>query len=285
MLEPRRVRVLIVEDDRASAARMQAMLEEFGYEVLAIADTAGTAISVAASQSPDIVLMDILIDGELDGIDAAQVLRSRFDVPVVFVTARTDPSALERVKRARPWAYVLKPVQADALHWAITIALERQRDYRAIHDSERWSSTTVKLLDDGVISTDRQLRVLYMNPSAQAMLGGIIGRGDTITSVDVLAMLREPLERTLAFAEVIDVTEPTVLGARTVFSRAAPVFDHAGRVRGAVVILRRTADDADQDTTLPPTDEGRISAVDPGETSELEASIITLDGSAKVSAS
>jgi CheY-like chemotaxis protein len=116
-------RILIVEDEEAIATYLQKTLNSHGYDAFATADSAETALARAAEKRPDIVLMDIHIRGEKDGIQTAAALREKYGVPVVFLTAFSDEVTVERAKETAPHGYVLKPVKSAELRQAVETAL------------------------------------------------------------------------------------------------------------------------------------------------------------------
>lgn len=118
--------VLIVEDEQIIASDLKMTLEYLGYDVTDIADSGEYAISVSGKERPDIVLMDIVIRGEMDGIDAAKEIRSRFNIPVIYVTAYADRDFMERAKITEPFAYLIKPVDEKELRNTIELALYRK---------------------------------------------------------------------------------------------------------------------------------------------------------------
>src|SRR5262245_17492773 len=119
--------ILVVEDERIVAKDLQRSLEKLGYRVPVAAASADEAIRYASEHAPDLVIMDIRIKGGRDGIDTAEVLRSRFDVPVIYLTAYADATTLARAKRTAPYAYLLKPVRMDELRSAVELAIYRHR--------------------------------------------------------------------------------------------------------------------------------------------------------------
>src|SRR5271166_6088891 len=102
-------RILIVEDERITAISLRNQLRQLGYEVPGAAHSGAGAIEKAGELHPDLVLMDISLEGELDGVEAAAAIRDAFRIPVVFLTAYSYKEMLERVKVAEPYGYVLKP--------------------------------------------------------------------------------------------------------------------------------------------------------------------------------
>ena len=115
--------ILIVEDEEVIALDMRMSLESIGYRVVDIVDTGKAAVERSAALKPDLVLMDIRIRGEQDGIDVAARLREHMDVPVIFVTAFSDEATLERAKRVSPYGYIVKPFHERELRIAIELAL------------------------------------------------------------------------------------------------------------------------------------------------------------------
>ena len=122
-----KAKILVVEDEGLVALDLTERLRRFGYEVPAPAGSAEEALARERDTMPDLILMDIRIQGPLDGVDVAQVMRSRRDVPVVFLTAHSDAATLERAKTAGPYGYVLKPFRDRELQIVIDMALNKHR--------------------------------------------------------------------------------------------------------------------------------------------------------------
>ncbi len=128
-------RILIVEDEAIIAMEIENQVQGLGYEVTSIVDTGEKAIKKAEEDKPDLILMDIRIKGEMDGIEAAEEIRNRFGIPVIFSTAYLDEERIERAKITMPFGYVLKPIQERDLKVTIEMAL-----YVAKVDTERKKS-------------------------------------------------------------------------------------------------------------------------------------------------
>ena len=125
-------RIMIVEDEALLAADIQRQLEGLGYTITAIAASSEKALKKIDEDPPDLVLMDIRIKGEADGIETAQEIKNRHGIPVVYLTAYADKTFLERAKVTEPFGYMIKPVETKELHAAIEISL-----YKAEMDKER----------------------------------------------------------------------------------------------------------------------------------------------------
>ncbi|MBT4287401.1 MAG: sigma 54-interacting transcriptional regulator [Deltaproteobacteria bacterium] len=120
-------RILIVEDEIITAMAMQSDLEALSYQVISVENTGKKAIKKAEQEAPDIILMDINLKGEMDGITTADTIQSSFKIPIIFITAYADTQKLNRAKKILPLAYLLKPVQANDLKIAIEMALHISR--------------------------------------------------------------------------------------------------------------------------------------------------------------
>ncbi len=164
-------RILLVEDERITAMYEQGLLEDAGYTVTGTVSSAEDAIRIADEQSPDLVLMDIKLAGEMDGIKAAAVIRERFGIPVVFVTAHTDKEFLDRAKISEPFGYVVKPFTLDGLRTNIEIALYKHRLEATLKEREQFLVDVTSELGEGLFVLDRKGRLVFINPEAERLLG------------------------------------------------------------------------------------------------------------------
>jgi CheY-like chemotaxis protein len=119
-------RIMVVEDDVIIASLIESRLKKIGYSVTGIFDRGEEAISAAAEQQPDLVLMDISLRGDIDGIDAAGDIAGRLGIPCVFLTSYSDRDTIERAKATKPEGFILKPFTDDALRSTIEIAFSRR---------------------------------------------------------------------------------------------------------------------------------------------------------------
>lgn len=164
-------RILIVEDERIIALDLQRRLQAFGFEVLATVSTGQEAIDTTLSLHPDIVLMDIMLSGEIDGIEAAGAIKEQLNVPIVFLTAYADEATLERAKHTEPFGYILKPFKERELYSTINIALYKSSVDRKVLRQERLFQAILDGVADGLIATDELACVQFMNPVAEVLTG------------------------------------------------------------------------------------------------------------------
>jgi CheY-like chemotaxis protein len=122
-----RARILVVEDERIVANDLRRRLHRLGYTVCAIAASGQEAIVQAAQTHPDIVLMDIVLQGPMDGVEAAEHIRARCHIPVIYLTAYADDHTFQRAKYSEPFGYLLKPFDTKALQTTIELTLYKHQ--------------------------------------------------------------------------------------------------------------------------------------------------------------
>lgn len=156
-------KILIVEDERIIAESIESSLHSMGYEVTSIVDNGEKSITNAERDNPDIILMDIRINGDMDGIETAEIIRNRFNIPIVFSTAYLDDERIARAKMTIPFGYVLKPIDDRELRVTIEMALyvskidkERRNSEKALKESEKLLSDSQKSANIG--SWERNLK-------------------------------------------------------------------------------------------------------------------------------
>ncbi|HEY3363327.1 MAG TPA: response regulator [Methanosarcina sp.] len=120
-------RILIVEDEHIVAIGIKRMLKDLGYVVTGIASSGEDAIAKAESTFPDLVLMDIMLKGDMDGVEAAREIKEKFEIPIVYLTAYSDNEILERAKITEPLGYIIKPFDEKDLYSNIEVALHKHR--------------------------------------------------------------------------------------------------------------------------------------------------------------
>src|ERR1035438_5506057 len=123
----RNAKILVVEDEGIIGLQIERTLIKAGYEVPAVAASAEEALMAVEASSPDLVLMDIHIDGDQDGVQTARKIRDRFRLPVIFVTAHADSATLERARDIEPFGYIVKPISTLSLTSSIEMALHKHK--------------------------------------------------------------------------------------------------------------------------------------------------------------
>ncbi len=142
-------RVLVVEDEAITAKDLVVILEGLGYDVTAIARTGEEAVEKALEIKPDVVIMDIKLAGEMDGIEAADQINSRFHIPIIYLTAYTEDELLQRAKPTEPMGYVLKPFRPEGLRFQIELGIYKSQIDNRLRESEDRLQLALKGADLG----------------------------------------------------------------------------------------------------------------------------------------
>ena len=171
-------KILVVEDESIVAWELQSRLQNLGYSVPEVAFSGEDALSKCEEVNPDLVLMDIVLKGKMDGIETAEYIVSHYGIPVVYLTAHSDEKTLERAKTTVPYGYVLKPIQDRELHITIEMALHAHEMGKKLKESEkryRKSEEQWRTLFNnavlGIYRTTPEGNILMANPALVRMLG------------------------------------------------------------------------------------------------------------------
>ena len=164
-------KILIVEDEAVVAQDLHQQLAELGYDPVAVAATGEEALVLAKQLRPELVLMDIKLPGEMDGIRAAQILREQFDLPVVYLTAYSDEALVQRAKLTEPFGYVIKPFVVRELGIMIEMALYKHRAEVALRESQTRYRRLHESMMDAFVSVNMKGWIQESNPAFQKMLG------------------------------------------------------------------------------------------------------------------
>lgn len=166
-----KIRILIVEDEGLIARDIENMVNNAGYEVCGVASSGEESIEMANRTQPDLILMDIILRGKMDGVEAAEKIRERHNIPVIYLTAHTDENTLQRAKLTEPLGYTLKPVEHKELMTVIEMALYKHQMELKLKEREEWLGTILQSIGEGVIATDRLGNITFMNPVAEKLTG------------------------------------------------------------------------------------------------------------------
>ncbi len=244
-------RILLAEDEAIVALDLSATLTDLGYSVVATAASGEEAVQKVAELRPDLVLMDIRLSGEVDGVRAAEAIRRGRDIPVIYLTAHSDEETLRRAKATAPFGYLLKPFRVPDLRCAIEIALHKHVIEARLREHEQWLDTTLRSIADGVVATDPNRRVQYLNPVAEALTGWTrqeaLGRALeevlNLVSEKARAPVESPVQHALRDKAATSLEDDTLLVAKNgtatpIDDSAAPILDDAGAVVGGVMVFR-----------------------------------------------
>lgn len=164
-------KIVVVEDEGLIAADLESRLKAAGYAVPGTADSGSKALKLVRETSPDLVLMDIRIKGDVDGIQVAEQLRQEFDLPVIYLTAYEDRGTLERAGQTQAFGYIKKPIASSSLQGSIEMALAKHRHERDLRAQRDWLAASFAAVPHAVLVTDGSGRISYLNCSAEELTG------------------------------------------------------------------------------------------------------------------
>ena len=180
--------ILVIEDEAIVAIDITQRLKRAGYNVPAVGATGEAALRALEELHPDLVLMDVLLKGEKDGIETAREIKNQFEIPVVFLTGQADESTQERVKNTGAYGFILKPIDTASLLPTIELALARHAFEVQLKESENRFRAVTDSAADAIFSMDVQGTVIYWNKAAERTFGWT---ADDITGQSVTAILPE----------------------------------------------------------------------------------------------
>jgi PAS domain S-box-containing protein len=242
--------IFIVEDEGIIAHNIQSDLRKAGYRVAGVADSGRDALEQIARSRPELILMDIRIRGDMDGIELARRVQEQFDVPVVYLTAHSDMETLQRAKVTGPFGYLAKPVQQSSLSSSIEIALYKHRVESELRQQRAWLETILSHMADGVIVTDDAGKIRFLNAAAESLTGWTAAQAAGQQAGNVLPLVEPELDLSLdeflpeAIAKGVPATLPSGVSALNptgdaypVDGELAPSLDE-GKVVGTVITFR-----------------------------------------------
>jgi diguanylate cyclase (GGDEF)-like protein/PAS domain S-box-containing protein len=239
---------MVVEDDRNTARVLEKTLSRLGYVVGPSANSGSKAVRTARETRPDVVLMDIVLEGAMTGLQAAREIRSHLDIPVVYLSSYADDATLRLALDTHASGYLIKPFEERELHATLQLAIAKDRMARALREREHWLSTALGAIADAVVATDASGQVTLLNAAAESLTGWTseeaTGKpGSQVLALDDPAAREHPLALALRTGSVVPLSDRSLLLARDgvrkpVEGSVAPFLDEAGRVAGVVLVVR-----------------------------------------------
>ena len=163
--------ILVVEDEAITAMDIKGRLEDLGYHVPTTVATGEEAIEIAKSLTPDLILMDIMLKGPMNGIEAGEFISSHYKIPIIFLTAFNDDNTFNRAKEASPYSYLCKPFEFRDLKFSVELALFKHKKEIEIALAEKRYSALIDNATCGFIIYDRNGEIIEVNKQAEKILG------------------------------------------------------------------------------------------------------------------
>jgi len=247
--------IMVVEDERIVARNLQNELEGLGYKVPAIASSGKEALEKIEDTLPDLVLMDIVLKGDMDGVEVSDQIRDRFDIPVVYLTAYADDATLRRAKITEPYGYLVKPYEEKELRTTIELALFRHRLQGISREMRLWLSAILRSMADGVIVTDAKGSIRICNRAAEKLTGWSEDDafGKSLSEVFHLVDAKTRVVLDSQSARAMRANRPVNLESNAVLIQSdgkeigvdgsiAPITDDGGILAGTVLTFRKRVD-------------------------------------------
>ncbi len=245
----RQENIFIVEDERIIAIDLQGRLTRFGYPKPVIATNGIEALKEVEIRKPDIILMDIMLSSGFDGIETANIINEKYNIPIIFLTAYSDESTLERAKKANPVAYLLKPFKERELFTTIEMALFKFKADEKAKRQERWSTAILRSIGDGIIAINQSGNIDFLNPQAEKILGvkqedvknlplpEVFNPLDSVTKLPIDMQLN-PASSNQRFNYKDSVIIAKNGNAIHIEGSLSPIIDKFGNIEGKVIAFR-----------------------------------------------
>ena len=243
-------RVLVVEDEAIVALNLQTQLERLGYQVVDVVGSGDAAVRRARALRPDVVLMDIELEGEMDGVDAATEIRSSLDIPLVYITAYADDATLQRAKLTEPFGYIIKPFDERTLRTNIEMATYKHSMEKELKSSQQWFLKALNSIGDAVIATDNSGSIKFMNAGAERLTGCSLEEAAGRPWTEIFNIIDEEthrrcvdaLEKARKSGGVVPLSKSGLLIARDrteyiVGNSSAPILDSDNNIIGAILVF------------------------------------------------
>lgn len=163
--------IMIIEDETIIAKDIENILINYGYNISGIFSRAEDAIESLKTSTPDLILMDVVLKGDLDGIEAAGLINKKINVPIIFITAYADEITISRIKKTDPYGYFLKPFEEKELQTWIETTLHKFRSEKHSRLNEKLVYSILKCINEGVIVFDSSSVISFMNSAAEKITG------------------------------------------------------------------------------------------------------------------
>lgn len=164
-------KVLIVEDSKVTARTIQNSLIKLEYVVSDICSNGEEAIRASLIHNPDLILMDIELEGDMNGIETATKITNILNIPVIYLTALSDKTMLEETKLSEGYSFLVKPFEETELFFNIEMALYKHEMKNKLEEERKWLNAILESINDGVIAMDKDENIKFMNESARNLIG------------------------------------------------------------------------------------------------------------------
>ncbi len=243
-------KILIVEDEWIIANDLKTSLTDLGYIVSSIASSGTEAIECIKTKKINLVLMDIVLQGEMDGIETAKEIISCFDIPVIYLTAYTDEAILRQAKKSGAYGYLVKPFKDKEMQATIELALYKHEMEKKLRESQDQLYTTLVSINDAVITTDNTGLIMFMNPLAESLTGWKVEKAIKKSLKDIFNVRSdgEGTENENTVGQIVSdgltitqanyILHPRKGLTKSIELSSAPIKNDKGNINGVVIVFR-----------------------------------------------
>ena len=244
-------KILIVEDEYILALDLKRQLEDLGYLVPANVSTGEEAIRESELKKPDLILMDIKLNGSIDGIETAKIVQKKLDIPIVYLSAYSDHDFLKRARITKPFGFLIKPANKRELIATLEMAFYKHSIEQRLKKNEAWFVSMLSSIGDGVIATDEKGKIQFMNSVAVGLCEWELNEAKNKDINEVYAITQEGVNEkmTIPLQEIIksntgfEIPPDAIYLGRSgrktfVNGRISPLKDRQGKTIGVILIFR-----------------------------------------------
>ncbi|MHC5737878.1 ATP-binding response regulator [Nostoc sp.] len=244
-------KILIVEDEKILASNIRKSLQKLGYSVSEITNSGEEAIKKVAEIHPHLVLIDICLAGEIDGVHVVDIIQNQFHVPVVFLTEYSQYKTLHKNQLSEPFSYIVKPFIESDLHFAIEMTLYKHQSKKILHEEKQRLTTIINSMGCAVIVTYTNGCIQMMNPIAEIITGWKQSEAFGKDLVEVVNLVDKDVGETIQnlatdvmeAGEILNLPENCTLITKdgkeiAIGDNVAPIRDQNGNITGAVLVFQ-----------------------------------------------
>ncbi|MEH1781314.1 MAG: diguanylate cyclase [Nostoc sp.] len=244
-------KILVVEDEKILASNIRKSLQKLGYSVSEITKSGKEAIKKVAETHPHLVLIDICLAGEIDGVHVADIIQNHFHVPVVYLTECLEYKTLHKNQLSEPFSYIVKPVIERDLHFAIEMALYKHQSKKILYEEKQRLATIINSMGCAVIVTYTNGSIQMMNPIAERITGWKQSEVFGKDLVEIVNLVDKDVGETIAnlatdvmeAGEIFNLPENCTLITKdgkeiAIGDNVSPIRDRDGNITGAVLIFQ-----------------------------------------------
>ncbi|MEH2404369.1 GGDEF domain-containing response regulator [Nostoc sp.] len=244
-------KILVVEDEKITASNIRKSLQKLGYSVLEINKSGEDAIKKVAETDPNLVLIDICLAGEVDGVHVADIIQNHFHVPVVYLTEGPEYKILQKNRLSEPFSYIIKPFLESDLHFAIETALHKHQSKNILYEEKQRLAAIINSMGCAVIVTDANGCIQMMNPIAELITGWKQSEVFGKDLVEVVNLIDKDVGKTIEnlaryvieAGEVLNLRENFTLITKdgkeiAIGDNVSLIRDHNGDITGSVLVFQ-----------------------------------------------